>query len=346
MKGYDQTLRIDEKSGNNFAQNVLARIEGTDPQLKNQYVLVGAHLDHLGIRNGYVYNGADDNASGSGVVMEVARTLAQGNYKPKRTLIFALWCGEELGLLGSLHYTKHPCAGVTMDNMVGTFNLDMVGMGEKLKAPGALNFPAIWEIIQRNQDPEIMKITEPSTGGPSGSDHTGFIVKGIESIFLISSGGVGHPDYHQPEDDIARIEPEMLRRSGQFALQGMVNLADETQVNLLVDRRQDLYHAVRVPIANLNPQLKDSSWTVVDLKADNKEALYDQVLQEVRQLVKAAPSAEPPRGSGGGRPEGASQRPTKSVVARARADGPHRHRLAAVGSCAGIARNRARGCGC
>ena len=87
--------------------------------------------------------------------------------------MFALWCGEELGLLGSLHYTKHPCAGVTIDNMVGTFNLDMVGMGEKLEASGALNFPAIWEVIQRNQDPEIMKIIEPSTGGPGGSDHCG-----------------------------------------------------------------------------------------------------------------------------------------------------------------------------
>jgi hypothetical protein len=313
MKGYDQTLRIDEKSGNNFARNVLARIEGTDPQLKSQYVLVGAHLDHVGMRNGYVYNGADDNASGSGVVMEVARALAQGNYKPKRTLIFALWCGEEQGLLGSLHYTKHPCAGVTMDNIVADFNLDMVGMGEKLEASGALNFPAIWEVIQRNQDPEIMKVIQPSTGGPSGSDHTGFILKGIESVFLIGTGGVGHEDYHQPEDDIDKIEPEMLRRSGQFVLQGMVNLADEIQVNLLVDRRQDLYRAVHVAIANLNPQLKDSSWTVVDLKADNKEALYDQVLQAVRQLVKPAPAAEPTRGSGGGRSEGVPQRPAKSV---------------------------------
>ena len=99
LKGYDQTLRIDEKSGNDVARNVLARIEGSDPQLKNQVILVGAHLDHVGTRNGYVYNGADDNASGSGVVLEVARTLAQGGYKPRRTLIFALWGGEELGLL-------------------------------------------------------------------------------------------------------------------------------------------------------------------------------------------------------------------------------------------------------
>lgn len=314
MKGYDQVQRVDAKSGTNVARNVLARIEGSDPQLKGQYVLVGAHLDHVGVRRGYVYNGADDNASGSGVVLEIARTLSQAGYKPKRTVIFALWCGEELGLLGSLHYTKQPCAGVTMDAMVGTFNLDMVGMGERLRLAGALNFPTIWDVIQRNQEAEIMKIIDPSTGGPEGSDHTGFIVRGIESLFLISTGGVGHQDYHQPEDDAGKIEPEMLRRAGQFVAQGIVNLADETQVNLLVDRRLERYQAVRVSIANLNPQLKGSAWTVVDLKADTKDALQDQVLQQVRELRKPAPEPEPVRGPRGGRPTSDARRPAKSVA--------------------------------
>ncbi|MHB8957386.1 MAG: M28 family peptidase [Pirellulaceae bacterium] len=315
MKGYDQSIRIDEKNGNAVANNVLARIEGTDPQLKDQVILVGAHLDHIGTRNGYVYNGADDNASGSGVVLEIARALGQGGYKPRRTLIFALWCGEELGLFGSLHYTKTPCAGVTMDNIVGSFNLDMVGMGEKLAASGARNFPAIWDVIQRNQDAEIMKIIEPSTGGPGGSDHSGFIRKGIETVFLISQGGVGHQDYHQPEDDIGKIEPEMLRKTGQFVLQGMMNLADESQQNLLIDRRQELYEAVRLRIANLNSQLENSSWTVVDLKSDATEALHNQVLQEVRQLKKPAPPAETSAARrGSGRPDAGAERPSKSVA--------------------------------
>ena len=139
----------------------------------------------------------------------------------------------------------------------------------------------------------------------------------------MSGGGVGHQDYHQPEDDIEKIEPEILRRTGQFVLQGMMNLADETQVNLLVDRRQDLYHAVQLRIANLNLQLKDSAWTVVDLKADSTDALHAQVLQEVRQLMKPAPPAETPvgrrGGGGGGRPEVGSQRPSKSATRGLRA---------------------------
>ena len=192
-------------------------------------MLAGAHLDHVGMRNGYVYNGADDNASGSAVVLELARTLAEMKYQPKRTIVFCLWCGEERGLLGSIYYTKNPCGGVNMAQTTAYFNMDMVGMGATLGAPGALNFPTIWDVIRRGQDPELMKRIEPKVGGTGGSDHSGFIRQGIEALALMSSGGVGHQDYHQPEDDIDKIEPEMLNVTGQFVLRGMMNLADETK---------------------------------------------------------------------------------------------------------------------
>jgi len=303
LKGYDVSTRYDEQHGNNVARNVLAKIEGTDPELKNQYVLVGAHLDHLGVRGGYVYNGADDDASGCGVVLEVARALSEGKFQPKRTLIFCCWCGEERGLLGSLHYTNRPCDGVTMDKVVACFNLDMVGMGEGLDAMGALNFPTIWQVIQRNQDPDLLKRIKPSQGGPSGSDHTGFIKRGIEAVFLMSRDGVGHQDYHQPEDDTERIEPEMLRRTGQFVLQGMVNLADETAEKLLIERREQLYRAMRMEISNLNPDLPNSTWTYVDIKEKTKEALHDQLYDRARELFRGTSPADaggPARAAGQG----------------------------------------------
>ena len=289
LKGYDVSIRYDEKHGNNVARNVLAKIEGTDPELKKQYVLVGAHLDHIGVRGGYVYNGADDNASGSGVVLEVARVLSEAKFKPRRTLLFCCWSGEERGLLGSIHYTNQPCGGVTMDQVVAYFNIDMVGMGEALRAPGALNFPTIWDVIKRNQDPEIIKRIKPSVGGPGGSDHTGFIRRGIEAMALMSSGGVGHQDYHQPEDDTQKIEPEMLRLTGQFVLQGMVNLAGETEVKLLVERREQLYRAMRMQLSNLNPDLPKSSWTYVEIKKKTKEELYDEIHHHARELFTGSP---------------------------------------------------------
>jgi hypothetical protein len=295
VKGYDVSIRYDEQHGNNTARNVLAKIEGTDSNLRNQYVMVGAHLDHVGVRSGYVYNGADDNASGSGVVLELARMLAAAHFKPKRTLIFCCWTGEERGLLGSNHFGKEPCDGVSMDRIVACFNPDMVGMGQSLNASGALNFPSIWQVIKRNQDPEIMKRLKPREGGPGGSDHSAFIVRGIEAMLLISSGGVGHQDYHQPEDDSSKIEPEMLRIAGQFVLQGMVNLANETNVNLLVDRRQEIYRALRMRIRNFNPGLSDSLWTRVHLEVDSSQALRDKVHNQSRQLARGVSAAKPPK---------------------------------------------------
>ncbi|MCX6575076.1 MAG: M20/M25/M40 family metallo-hydrolase, partial [Candidatus Aminicenantes bacterium] len=93
LKGYDD---IKKYSGDGL--NVIGKIEGTDPVLKNQYIVIGGHLDHLGARGTVVYNGADDDASGVATAMEVARVLGQGGFKPKRTIVFAGWCGEEMGL--------------------------------------------------------------------------------------------------------------------------------------------------------------------------------------------------------------------------------------------------------
>ena len=317
LKGYDASARHDDQHGNNTAANVLAKIEGTDPKLKAEYVIVGAHLDHIGLRNGYVCNGADDNASGSAVVLEIARVLADNKFAPKRTLVFGLWCAEERGLIGSLHYTRHPCDGVDMDKTVAYFNLDMVGMGDTLPASGALNFPTIWDVIKRNQDASLLSRVRPEEGGPSGSDHTGFIERGIEAMLLLSSGRGGHPDYHQPEDDADKIEPDMLRLAGQFVLQGMVNLSQETQVTLLVERRQELYRAMRMQIRNLNPDLKDSQWSVVPLTHQRKEDLYREIHNRARELFRGAPSAGQP---GSDAMTGPRTPPAKKSIAKGLAD--------------------------
>ena len=106
LKGYDTATRYGEQYKNNVGRNVIAKIEGTDPALKAQYVIAGGHLDHTGMSNGVIFNGADDNASGSAVTMEIARLLAANGVKPKRTLIFALWTGEEQGLIGSQYLLR------------------------------------------------------------------------------------------------------------------------------------------------------------------------------------------------------------------------------------------------
>jgi hypothetical protein len=196
-------------------------------------------------------NGADDNASGSAVTMEVARLLAANKVKPKRTIIFGLWCGEEMGLLGSNYYTKTPSDGLSMDRVVAYFNMDMVGLGNRIGAPGANNFPEIFEVIKRDQLPEVISIVDARTAGPGGSDYSGFMLQGIEALALMTSGGVGHVDYHDSGDDTEKIEPEILAKTGQFVLQGALNVANETKVNLLIPDRLNLYTGSRLAIPDL-----------------------------------------------------------------------------------------------
>jgi hypothetical protein len=251
VKGYDSVAMYGEKFKNNVDRNVLGKIEGVDPVLKNQYVIVGGHMDHLGVTNGVIMNGADDNASGTATAMEVGRLLAVNKVQPKRTVIIGLWCGEELGLLGSNHYVKNPTDGVSMDRVVTYFNMDMVGLGVGIGAPGALNFPDIYEVIKRDQDPEVLKAVEPSTGGPGGSDHSAFVELGIEALALMTSGGIGHPDYHDSGDDSEKIDPAILAKTGQFVLQGVLNLANESKANLLIADRLHIYNAMRLNVTDM-----------------------------------------------------------------------------------------------
>jgi len=290
LKGYDTSIQYGEEFGNNIARNVIAKIEGTDPVLKNEYVIMGGHMDHLGVRNGLVYNGADDNASGTATTMEIGRMLVAGNFQPKRTIIFCCWCGEELGLIGSRYYSENPCDGVTMDKVVTYFNMDMVGLGDAIGAPGALNFPSIYEVIKRNQDPDVIAAVQPRTGGPGGSDHSGFIEKGIEALALMTSGGVGHPSYHQPEDDTEFIDPEILRKTGQFVLQGAVNLANETQVNLLIEDRQHIFNAMQMSITNFNPEMERSTWRYVEVNANSKEELQNLIIERALEVLRQPPA--------------------------------------------------------
>ena len=287
LKGYDD---IKKYSGEGL--NVIGKIEGTDPVLKNQYIVIGGHLDHLGARGTVVYNGADDDASGVATAMEVARVLGQGGFKPKRTIVFAGWCGEEMGLLGSNYFGTKPPAGITMDQVVANFNCDMVGLGDNLDAPGALNFPEIYEkVIKRNQDPDVIAIVKPSTGGPGGSDHSTFITKGIVSMALMTGGGGGHPDYHDSGDDAAKIDPEIMRKVCQFVVQGTMNLADETTVNLLVPDRLYLYNSLMMRVTNINTALAGSSWRNTDIPS--KSTLLAKMYEaEVTRNAQAQAQAQ------------------------------------------------------
>jgi microsomal dipeptidase-like Zn-dependent dipeptidase len=244
-----------------IGKNVLGIIPGVDPDVGLEVIVLGAHLDHLGIRYNQVYNGADDNASGSAVLMEVARVMMANRVEPRRTILFACWGGEERGLIGSTYYGNHPI--LPIEKTVLNFNMDMVGVGKKLNFPGIYYAPKIWDIIKNNVNQDILDFIEPSRGGPGGSDHTPFITRGIPAFALMTSPWGSHKDYHQPEDDSEKIDAELLGMVAEFVYDQLLLIADYDG-NLIQKNRHPIYIHKSAPIVNLHTITYEESKVLLD----------------------------------------------------------------------------------
>ena len=203
------------------AVNVIGRLPGRDPKLKDEVILMGGHLDHLGVGlDGFVYNGADDNATSAATVLETARVLAASGFKPARTIVFCSWAGEEMGLVGSRHYVEHPL--YPLEKTIVYLNVDMVGTGDSdLLVGGMSEYGRFFEIAKAGLDPETLKKTRPRLNY-RGSDHSAFWAKGVTSLSL-RTGEIltdklddEHPEYHRPGDRPELIDPELLRLAAQY----------------------------------------------------------------------------------------------------------------------------------
>lgn len=194
------------------AFNVLGRLPGRS---HDRTVVVGAHYDHLGHGGSgslapdsgrQIHNGADDNASGTAAVLEIARLLA-GGPQPACDVLFALWSGEEEGLLGSEHWAEHPT--IPIASVTANLNLDMVGRAGngKLQVLGAGTSPvfAAW-MKPAGAESDLDLIVSVAGGALGGSsDHQTFLKRGIPALHLFS--GL-HADYHKPTDDVDKFEAE------------------------------------------------------------------------------------------------------------------------------------------
>jgi hypothetical protein len=193
------------------SQNVVAVLRGRDAVLREEYIVVGAHFDHLGRSSTFaqdpdakdaIRNGADDNASGTAAVLELARLFAKN--PPKRSIIFANFSGEELGLLGSQYFVEHPPVPIT--RIVGMLNFDMVGRlkNDKLTVYGtgtASEFKALLDSANAAASNGAFKLTGIGDGfGPS--DQTSFYTKDIPVLHFFTDQ---HEDYHRATDDVEKI---------------------------------------------------------------------------------------------------------------------------------------------
>jgi hypothetical protein len=208
----DQTAELTVRSENfqGNGANVVGYIPGSDELLRNEFIVVGAHLDHCGMWP-QLTPGADDNASGSAALLTIARALGTSKYQPKRSVLFALFGGEEMGLLGSTYLVSHLPDKVKKINFV--FNLDMVGEGPDVFILRLKNYPEMEKIIM--ETPRKLNLNCHISGneitgkGRGGSDHAPFVEKRIPAVSVFSAGSK-HMGYHKADDSIYWITPKIM----------------------------------------------------------------------------------------------------------------------------------------
>ncbi|MGE0711673.1 MAG: M20/M25/M40 family metallo-hydrolase [Planctomycetota bacterium] len=235
-------------------RNVLGKIPGREP---GEAIVIGAHYDHLGrgeqpgsldfgMSRGRIHNGADDNASGTVAVLEIARAFQASGQRPRRTVLFAWFDGEERGLLGSRHWVAHP---TLPERVVAMINIDMVGrLSDTLAIEGAPTGDLFAGWLERANEGLGLRL-HLDQSLPPNSDHDSFYKRGIPVLAPFT--GL-HPDYHRPSDDADKVSVEGIVRIARLCYGVAVQAADaeraprfakvrDGSLDLMLDQLQQLF---------------------------------------------------------------------------------------------------------
>ncbi len=242
LPGVTATIRTGGNERLVTSRNVAGFIAGSDPRLREEAVVIGAHMDHLGRVGNVVYPGADDNASGVAALLEIARAFAASPGRPKRTLVFAFWTGEEEGKFGSGYWVRHPLW--PLKHTLAYLNLDMIGHpwsmdeirklvadtglpnGEQFLAqvkpadfaePGVAEWsPELAEVLRRAGPAAGLALHLDRTDGKNGgSDYRDFARAGLPWVRFF---GNFFPAYHEPGDTADQLDPAQVQRMARFCL--------------------------------------------------------------------------------------------------------------------------------
>jgi Peptidase family M28/PA domain len=224
-------------------RNVVGLLDGSDPRLKAQTILVTAHHDHMGTINGHIYHGADDNASGTAAVMRIAQAFVEGNVRPKRSILFMVYEGEERIFLGSYYYMTHPL--VPLNETLANLNMDMIGRDENepnwpvppdgnknmVNVLGTRYNPGLSEVIAKaNRSQDLMLDHKMDTVDPdslwSRSDHFWMATLHIPQVEFQT--GL-HPDYHTDNDTWQRINYDKFTRIARLVFLTAADLANSSE---------------------------------------------------------------------------------------------------------------------
>jgi hypothetical protein len=218
---------VTEHHPEGIARNVIGVLEGTDPALKNEVIIIGAHLDHIGM-NHLLMPGANDNASGSSVLLGTAEALSKMASSLKRTVLFILFGAEEQGVKGSEYYLAHPV--LPNSNVKAFVNLESIGRGERLAVGAGKNYPQLWQVFERNDQKYIhLPIVADSTAnlGRPRQDAAHFLWAGIPTIGIGTYGAKPVPvaTYHTTQDKPQYITPEILEDIARLTFLSVIELA-------------------------------------------------------------------------------------------------------------------------
>ena len=236
------TELIREKSS---TANVVGYIEGSDQSLKDQVIIIGAHYDHIGLGDGVsrgddktdknkVHNGADDNASGIAGLIELAEYFSNQRASLKRSLLFIAFSAEELGLLGSSYYVKHPKAPLV--NTVAMINMDMIGRlrDDKLTVFGSGSSPE-WKPLLESFNSNLGLTSQTKDSGFATSDQTVFYANDIPVLHFFT--GV-HEDYHAPDDDWQKINSEGEKKI-LLLISDLIGKLNETSTKIALSKAKE-----------------------------------------------------------------------------------------------------------
>lgn len=219
------------EQGDKFTRNIYAWIEGTDPKLKDEIVVIGAHMDHIGYGPSFsrspnerkIHPGADDNASGTAAVLELAKAFSMVKSQLKRTVVFQFYSGEEMGLMGSVHYCKTPKFPVSQPSMnkhVAMINLDMIGhLGEGVYSTSEMfesSFDLKQMVVELSAKYAFANQISNYGSRDGGSDHVPFYNQGVPVVFLHT--GL-HKYYHTPTDTMDTLNFQGMEQVSRFAME-------------------------------------------------------------------------------------------------------------------------------
>ncbi len=265
VRGVEIEIEVDLRFSSRQIPNVLAMIPGTD--LAEQIVVIGAHYDHIGTQahaggcvarkqegiQDSICNGADDNASGTAMVLEIARAIQERRNPPRRTIIFAHFAGEELGLLGSKALVKAP--PFDLGKVVAMINLDMVGrLGVKGLLIGGVGSSPAWMPLLEDIGARGLHTTYDALV-TSRSDHATFYRHNIPVLFFFTGT---HADYHRPGDQVARLNSKGLQSIGEIVADTLWALA----------QGRPLTYSIAGEHGGLTPRLPGAGQVIREIGAD------------------------------------------------------------------------------